>query len=158
MSGANDSPMIPDIPHPSSSTVEHESRMPCLKSRFEEVIQEANRGVIFQTTWATQSRMAGFMRKYLPAPVVPPPRFEDNIVGDWWMVRSRPLIVNSNNVSLGSTKPRSWEGIDCEKRMNDSMKRHLAHEIIVKEVITWKYLLQDRRFRLLVYQAMAASW
>lgn len=51
MRGASDSPMMPDIPHPSSRTVEFESSTLCLKSRFEdEASQEAKRGVIFQTT------------------------------------------------------------------------------------------------------------
>jgi hypothetical protein len=51
MSGASDSPIMPEIPHPSSRTVELGPRMPFLKNRFaDEVIQEAKRGVIFQTT------------------------------------------------------------------------------------------------------------
>lgn len=52
MSEESDSPMIPDMPHPSSRTFEVEFSTSCLKNRFgfEEVIQEAKRGVIFQTT------------------------------------------------------------------------------------------------------------
>jgi hypothetical protein len=51
MRGANDKAMIPDIPQPSSRTAELESRTSCLKRTLEgEAIQEANRGVIFQTT------------------------------------------------------------------------------------------------------------
>jgi hypothetical protein len=43
--------MIPEIPQPSSRTLEVLSRIPCLKSGLdEEVIQDANKGVIFQTT------------------------------------------------------------------------------------------------------------
>lgn len=51
MSGDRDNPMIPDIPHPNSRTAEFASRTLCLNSRFDEVIQEAKRGVIFQTTY-----------------------------------------------------------------------------------------------------------
>ena len=50
MNGASDSPMIPEIPQPSSRTDALESRTPCLKSRLEDVIQDAKSGVIFQTT------------------------------------------------------------------------------------------------------------
>jgi hypothetical protein len=47
--------MMPDIPQPSSRTLEVESRMACLKSRLVgEVIQEAKRGVISQTTGEDQ--------------------------------------------------------------------------------------------------------
>ena len=51
MRGAKDKAMIPDIPQPSSRTVESESRTSCLKKTLEgDVTQDANRGVIFQTT------------------------------------------------------------------------------------------------------------
>lgn len=42
--------MIPEIPQPSSRTLEDEERMLCLKRRFGDVIHDAKRGVIFHTT------------------------------------------------------------------------------------------------------------
>jgi hypothetical protein len=62
-----------------------------------------------------------------PAPVVPPPRLDESIVGDWCIERSRSPIVNSKRAALGSTKPRLSEGMDCENRRNDSRYRGLAY-------------------------------
>jgi hypothetical protein len=82
-SGPSVKPMIPEIPHPSSRTSEWLSRIPCLKSRFdEEAIHDANRGVIFQTTEHFSHADDASSRYNLPAPVVPPSRFDDKIVGD----------------------------------------------------------------------------
>lgn len=42
------------------------------------------------------------------------------MVGDWWMVRSRPAMVRSIEVADELTKPRFWEGMGWEKRRKDS--------------------------------------
>lgn len=88
--------MRPDIPQPSSSTLELASKIPCVNRGLRsEVIHVANKGVIFQTT----------------APVVPPPLVEESMVGDWWMVKSLSPMVMSRVVAVGETKPRFAEGI-----------------------------------------------
>lgn len=56
----------------------------------------------------------------VPAPVVPPPRVEERMVGDWWIVRSRPAMARSIEVADWSTKPKFWEGMGWEKRRKDS--------------------------------------
>lgn len=60
--------MIPDIPHPNSRIEEFASREPFLNSRLpEELIQEANKGVIFQTTIELASDLLDtFQGTYLP--------------------------------------------------------------------------------------------
>lgn len=123
-------PMIPDIPHPNSSTAELLSRTLCLNSRFDGVlvIHDANKGVIFQTTeYVSQTSKGRRDGSNLPAPVVPPALFDERTVGDWWIVKSRSPIESSKIVAFESTKPRFCEGIDCEKRRNASKKK-LSYE------------------------------
>jgi len=66
------------------------------------------------------------------------------------MLRSRPATVRSSTVALESTKPRSWDGIDCEKRRNDSNR--LAHALSTyigdeEQSSGLLYLLQGPQFQ-----------
>ena len=120
---------IPAMPHPNSRIVEFWPSIPlCDKIFSDEAIQSANRGVIFQTTdnlpilESVLSRSPNYFhhQESIPAPVVPPCRFDANTTGDCWMLKSLPAAVTSRTVALGLIMPRSWEGIGCEKRRKDS--------------------------------------
>ena len=66
-------------------------------------------------------------KEKVPAPVVPPARFEDSNVGDCCISRLRSPIVMSREEAFGSTKPRFWEGIACEKSRKDSNGDVMSH-------------------------------
>jgi hypothetical protein len=91
---------MPEIPAPSSRTVELEERQALAKRKLVgEAIHSAKSGVTFHTT----------------APVVPPVRSEVSRPRDWWMSRSQPATVSSMAEACESMKPRDWEGISWEK-------------------------------------------
>ena len=50
---------------------------------------------------------------YLPAPVVPPVRWEESNDGDWWIVYSLPLIEISTDGARGLSIPRLLLGMSC---------------------------------------------
>lgn len=126
--GDSASPTMPEIPHPSSRTVEFEWRMEVLKRKLlSEATQFANRGAIFQTTTRShqdscrRNSIAGIRNSWnQPAPVVPSSRSDENMLGDCWITRSRPATSNSKDLAFGSMNPRFWEGTLCENRRNDS--------------------------------------
>ena len=80
------------------------------KMSLSEVIHSASKGVIFHTT-AQRHKSDQYLGSTglvtnIPAPVVPPARFEDSKVGDCWMSRAWPLSVISREEAFASTKPR----------------------------------------------------
>lgn len=119
---------MPEIPHPSSRTVELEWSIEFLKRKLSSAAtQFAIRGVIFQTT--TRSHQYSCRRNIVagvsnnwnqPAPVVPSSRSDDKRPGDCWITRSLPATSISKDLAFGSMNPRFWEGIVCENRRNDS--------------------------------------
>ena len=77
--------MIPEMPQPSSRMVDEWSRTLCENRRLEgDDSQDAMEGVIFQTTetFSGWKRGEDGKKMDLPAPVVPPPRFDERTVGD----------------------------------------------------------------------------
>lgn len=56
----------------------------------------------------------------IPAPVVPPLRFEESNDGDCSMTKSFPAVEMCRENAFGSIKPRFWEVNACENSINDS--------------------------------------
>ena len=103
--GASVRAVRPEIPAPSSRTIDLEDRQLVVNSGFLSFdSHSASMGVTFQST----------------APVVPPDRFELRRAGDCWISMSRPLIGIVNSLAFESTNPRLEDGIELEKRRNDS--------------------------------------
>lgn len=77
-----------------------------------------------QRNWCRSCELCTPYRSpYLPAPVVPPARWEESNDGDWWIVYSLPLIEISTDGARGLSIPRLLLGMSCAKRRNDSIVR-----------------------------------